>query len=231
MEQKNNKITMEQHWQDMYDSYKKGGNNNWIFRDRAVKGLAKNTIIKWNIPPYLHDDLRQVVLIAVDKSLNTYDSTKCDKVLPYVLNGVRQQVYAFLNAEIYSGTLSTSHTKNTDRFISTLPQVCDKFVDPLEKKEHLKDEESKIKAFENWLKMVISDPIDWEIYCYQKGIFCHTKLNNEETAEKLHIDIEKIKKIKVNIASKINQRLNSKGLVKNLGDLGYYILKDYKKWK
>ena len=222
MEQENNKITMAQHWQDMYDSYKKGDNNNWIFRDRAVMGLAKNSIIKWNIPPHLHDDLRQVVLIAVDKSFSTYDSTKCDKVLPYVLNGVRQQVYAFLNTEIYLGTLSTSHTKNTDRFISTLPQICDKFVDPLEEKEHLKDEEAKIKAFENWLKMVISDPIDWEIYCYQKGIFDHEKLNNEETAEKLHIDVEKVKKIKVCISSKINQRLNTKNVVKNLGPLGYY---------
>ena len=231
MEQENNKITMTQHWQDMYNAYKNGGNNNWLFRDRAVKGLAKNTIIKWNIPPYLHDDLRQVVLIAVDKSFSTYDSTKCDKVLPYVLNGVRQQVYAFLNTEMYSGTFSTTHTKNSDMFTSTLPQICDKFVDPLEKKEYLKDGEAKIKTFENWLRGVISDPIGWEIYCHQKGIFDHEKLNNEETAEKLHIDVEKIKKVKVLIASKICQRLNTKSLVKNLGDLGYYILKEYKKWK
>ena len=76
MKQENDKITMAQHWQDMYDSYKKGGNNNWIFRDRAVTGLAQNSIIKWNIPSYLHDDLHQVVLLAVDKSFNTYDSTK-----------------------------------------------------------------------------------------------------------------------------------------------------------
>ena len=106
-----------------------------------------------------------------------------------------------------------------------LPQICDKFVDPLEKKEYLKDEEAKIKAFENWLRGVISDPLDWEIYCHQKGIFDHEKLNNEETAEKLHIGVEKIKKIKVNIASKVNQRLNTKNVVKNLGPLGYYILK------
>lgn len=214
---------MAQHWQDMYDSYKKGGNNNWIFQDRAVIGLAKNAIIKWSIPPYLHDDLRQVVLIAVDKSFSTYDSTKCDKVLPYVLNGVRQQVYAFLNAEMYSGTFASTHTKNSDRFISTLPQICDKFVDPLEKKEHLKDEEAKIKAFENWLREVISDPVDWAVYCHKKGIFDHEKLNNEETAEKLHIPVEKVKKIKVNIASKICQRLGTKSLVKKLGPLGYYI--------
>ena len=223
MKQENDKITMAQHWQDMYDSYKKGGNNNWIFQDRAVIGLAKNAIIKWSIPPYLHDDLRQVVLIAVDKSFSTYDSTKCDKVLPYVLNGVRQQVYAFLNAEMYSGTFASTHTKNSDRFISTLPQICDKFVDPLEKKEHLKDEEAKIKAFENWLREVISDPVDWAVYCHKKGIFDHEKLNNEETAEKLHIPVEKVKKIKVNIASKICQRLGTKSLVKKLGPLGYYI--------
>ena len=72
--------------------------------------------------------------------------------------------------------------------------------------------------------MVISDPVDWEIYCYQKGIFDHEKLTNEETAEKLHIDIERVKKIKACISSKINQRLNTKK-VKNLGPLGYYILK------
>ena len=231
MKQENSRITMAQHWQDMYNAYKNGGNNNWIFRDRAVTGLAQNSIIKWNIPPYLHDDLHQVVLIAVDKSFSTYDSTKCDKVLPYVLNGVSQQVYAFLNTEMYSGTFSTTHTKNSDIFTSTLPQICDKFVDPLEKKEYLKDGEAKIKAFENWLRGVISDPIDWEIYCYQKGIFDHEKLNNEETAEKLHIGVEKIKKVKVLIASKISQRLNTKSLVKNLGDLGYYILKDHTKWK
>ena len=231
MEQKNNKTTMVQHWQDMYNTYEKGGNNNWLFRDRAVIGLAKNSIIKWNIPTYLRDDLHQVVLLAVDKSFNTYDPTKCDKVLPYVLNGVRQQVYAFLNTEMYSGTFATSHTKNSERFITTLPQVGDKFVDPLEKKEYLKDEEAKINAFENWLREVISDPIGWEIYCHQKGIFDHERLNNEETAEKLHISIDRIKKIKVNIASKINQRINTKNLVKNLGPLGYYILKEHKKWK
>lgn len=223
MKQENNKITMAQHWQDMYDSYKKGGNNNWIFRDRAVMGLAKNAIIKWNIPSHLRDDLHQVVLLAVDRSFNTYDPTKCDKVLPYVLNGVRQQIYSFLNAEMYSGTFGSTHIQNSDRFISTLPQIGDKFVDPLVKKEYLKDEEAKINALENWLREVISDPIDWEIYCHQKGIFDHEKLNNEETAEKLHIDIEKIKKVKVNIASKINQRLNTKNVVKNLGPLGYYI--------
>ena len=224
MEQRNSRNTMTQHWQDMYNAYEKGGNNNWLFRDRAVTGLTKNSIIKWNIPTHLRDDLHQMILLAVDKSFNTYDSTKCDTVLPYVLNGVRQQVYAFLNTEMYSGTFSSTHTKNTDRFISTLPQVGDKFVDPLEEKEHLKDEEARIKAFENWLREVISDPVDWEIYCHQKGIFDHEKLNNEETADLLHIDIEKIKKIKVNIASKINQRLNTKK-VKNLGPLGYYNIK------
>lgn len=227
MEQRNSRNTMTQHWQDMYNAYEKGGNNNWLFRDRAVTGLTKNSIIKWNIPTYLRDDLHQVVLLAVDKSFNTYDSTKCDTVLPYVLNGVRQQVYSFLNTEMYSGTFSSTHTKNTDRFISTLPQVGDKFVDPLEEKEHLKDEEAKIKAFEYWLREVISDPVDWEIYCHQKGIFNHEKLNNEETADLLHISIDRIKKIKVNIASKINQRLSlkHKNLVKNLGPLAYYILK------
>lgn len=219
MEQENNKITMAQHWQDMYDSYKKGGNNNWIFRDRAVIGLAKNSIIKWNIPTYLRDDLHQVVLLAVDKSFNTYDSTKCDTVLPYVLNGIRQQIYSFLNTELYSGTFSSTHTKNTDRFISTIPQIEDKFVDPLIESEHLKEEEAKIKALENWLKEVISDPVDYEIYCFQKGVFNHEKLNNKETADLLHIDVEKIKKIKVNIASKINQRLNTKK-VKNLRSSG-----------
>ena len=225
MEQRNSRNTMTQHWQDMYNAYEKGGNNNWLFRDRAVTGLTKNSIIKWNIPTHLRDDLHQVVLLAVDKSFNTYDSTKCDTVLPYVLNGVRQQVYSFLNTEMYSGTFSTNHTKNTDRFISTIPQVGDKFVDPLEEKEHLKYEEAKIKAFENWLREVISDPVDWEVYCHQKGIFDHERLNNEETADLLHIDIERIKKIKINIASKINQRLHTKNLVKNLGPLGYYILK------
>ena len=229
MKQENNKITMAQHWQDMYNAYEKGGNNNWLFRDRAVTGLAKNSIIKWNIPTYLRDDLHQVVLLAVDKSFSTYDSSKCDKVLPYVLNGVRQQVYSFLNAEMYSGTFGSTHTKNSERFITTLPQIGGKFVDPLEEKEYLKDEEAKMKAFENWLKMVISDPIDWEVYCHQKGIFDHEKLNNEETADLLHIDIERVKKIKVNIASKVNQRLNAKNVVKNLGPLGYYILKEYKK--
>ena len=225
MEQRNSRNTMTQHWQDMYNAYEKGGNNNWLFRDRAVMGLTKNTIIKWNIPTYLRDDLHQVVLLAVDKSFNTYDSTKCDTVLPYVLNGVKRQIYSFLNTEMYSGTFSSTHTKNTDRFISTLPQVGDKFVDPLEEKEHLKDEEAKIKAFENWLRGVISDPVDWEIYCHQKGIFDHEKLGNKETAEKLHLSFDRIKKVKVNIASKINQRLNTKNLVKNLGPLGYYILK------
>ena len=231
MEQKNNKTTMVQHWQDMYNAYEKGGNNNWLFRDHAVTGLTKNTILKWNVPTYLRDDLHQMVLLAVDKALNTYDSTKCDKVLPYVLNGVRQQVYSFLNAEMYSGSFGSTHTKNSERFITTLPQIGDKFVDPLEEKEHLKDEEAKIKAFENWLREVISDPVDFSIYCHQKGIFTHEKLNNEETAEKLHISVDRIKKIKVNIASKINQRLNTKNLVKNLGPFGYYILKEYKKWK
>ena len=225
MKQENNKITMVQHWQDMYNAYEKGGNNNWLFRDHAVTGLAKNSILKWNIPTYLRDDLHQVVLLAVDKSFSTYDSSKCDKVLPYVLNGVRQQVYSFLNAEMYSGTFGSTHTKNSERFITTLPQVGCKFVDPLEEKEHLKDEEAKIKAFENWLRGVISDPVDWEIYCHQKGIFNHEMLNNEETAEKLHISIDRIKKIKACIASKICQRLNTKNLVKNLGPLGYYILK------
>ena len=225
MEQENSKITMAQHWQDMYNTYEKGGNNNWLFRDRAVTGLTKNSIIKWNIPSHLRDDLHQVVLLAVDKSFNTYDSTKCDTVLSYVLNGVRQQVYSFLNAEMYSGTFGSTHTKNSERFITTIPQVGCKFVDPLEEKEHLKDEEAKIKAFENWLKMVISDPVDWEVYCLQKGIFDHEKLNNDETAEKLHISVDRIKKIKANIASKVNQRLNTKNLVKNLGPLGYYILK------
>ena len=225
MKQENSRNTMTQHWQDMYNTYEKGGNNNWLFRDRAVTGLAKNSIIKWNIPSYLRDDLHQMILLAVDKSFSTYDSTKCDKVLPYVLNGIHQQVYSFLNAEMYSGTFGSTHTKNSDRFISTLPQIGDKFVDPLEKKEYLKDEEAKIKAFENWLRCVISDPVDWEIYCHQKNIFDHEKLNNDEISEKLHIDIEKVKKIKVCIASKINQRLNTKNLVKNLGPLGYYILK------
>ena len=126
---------------------------------------------------------------------------------------------------MYSGTFGSTHTKNSDRFISTLPQVGDKFVDPLVEKEHLKDEEAKIKAFENWLRSVISDPVDWSIYCHQKNIFDHEKLNNEEIAEKLHISVEKVKKIKTNIASKINQRLNTKNAVKNLGPLGYYILK------
>ena len=230
MKQENDKITMAQHWQDMYDSYKKGGNNNWIFRDRAVTGLAKNSIIKWNIPPHLHDDLYQVILLAVDKSFRTYDPTKCDKVLPYVLTGVSQQVYSFLNTELYSGTFHTTHTKNSDRFTSTFPQVGDKFVDPLEEKEHLKDEEAKIKALENWLREVIHNQVDWEIYCHQKGIFDHEKLNNEETAERLHIDVDRVKKVKVNIASKINQRLNTKKF-KNRDSLGYYILKEYKKWK
>ena len=225
MEQKNNKTTMVQHWQDMYNAYEKGGNNNWLFRDPAVTGLAKNSILKWNIPTYLRDDLHQVVRLAVDKAFSTYDSTKCDLVLPYLLNGVRQQIYSFLNSEMYSGTFGSSHTKNSERFISTLPQVGDRFVDPLEEKEHLKDEEAKITAFEHWLKGVISDPVDWEIYCHQKGIFDHEKLNNEETAEKLHIDIEKVKKIKACISSKMNQKLNTKNLVKNLGPLGYYILK------
>ena len=225
MEQRNSRNTMTQHWQDMYNAYEKGGNNNWLFRDRAVAGLTKNSIIKWNIPSHLRDDLHQVVLLAVDKSFNTYDPTKCDTLLPYVLNGVRQQVYAFLNAEMYSGTFSSTHTKNTDRFISTLPQVGDKFVDPLVEKEHLKDEEAKIKALENWLKEVISDPVDWEVYCLQKGVFSHEKLNNDETAEKLHISVDRIKKIKANIASKVNQRLNTKNLVKNLDPLDYYILK------
>ena len=222
MKQENDKITMAQHWQDMYNAYEKGGNNNWLFRDRAVIGLAKNAIIKWSIPPHLRDDLQQMVLLAVDKSFDTYDPTKCDKVLPYTLNGIRQQVYSFLNAEMYSGTFGSTHTKNSERFIATLPQVGDKFVDPLEKKEHLKDEEVKIKAFENWLREVISDPVDWEIYCHQKGIFDHEKLSNEKIAEKLHIDVEKIKKVKVCISSKINQKLNSKNVVKNLGPLGYY---------
>ena len=222
MKQENDKITMAQHWQDMYDSYKKGGNNNWIFRDRAVTGLAQNSIIKWNIPSHLRDDLHQVVLLAVDRSFNTYDPTKCDKVLPYVLNGVRQQVYSFLNTEMYSGTFGSTHTKNSDRFITTLPQVGDKFVDPLEEKEHLKDEEAKIKALENWLREVIHNQVDWEIYCHQKGIFDHEKLNNEETAERLHIDVDRVKKVKVNIASKINQRLNTKKF-KNRDSLGYYI--------
>lgn len=231
MEQKNNKTTMTQHWQDMYNTYEKGGNNNWLFRDRAVTGLAKNSIIKWNIPPHLHDDLHQVVLLAVDKAFNTYEPTKCDKILPYVLTGVSQQVYSFLNTEMYSGTFHSTHTKNSDRFSSTMPQVCDEFIDPLEEKEHSKDMEAKIKAFENWLRSVITNPIDWEIYCHQKGIFNHEKLNNEETAEKLHIDVEEIKKVKVLIASKICQRLSAKSVVKNLGPLGYYILKEYKKWK
>ena len=230
MEQGNSKITMAQHWQDMYNAYEKGGNNNWLFRDRAVMGLTKNSIIKWNIPTHLRDDLHQMILLAVDKSFNTYDSTKCDKVLPYVLNGVRQQVYAFLNTEMYSGTFSSTHTKNSERFITTLPQICDRFVDPLEEKEYLNEEGAKIKEFENWLRGVISDPVDWEIYCHQKGIFTHEKLSNEETAEKLHIDIERVKKIKANISSKINQRLNTKK-VKNQRSSGYYILKEYKKWK
>ena len=231
MEQKNNKITITQHWQDMYGTYKKGKNNNWLFHDRAVTGLAKNSIIKWNIPPYLHDDLYQVVLLAVDKSFHTYDPTKCDKILPYVLMGVSQQVYSFLNTEMYSGTFHTTHTKNSSRFTSTLPQAGEEFIDPLEEKENSKEEEAKIKAFESWLRDIIPDPIDWEIYCHQKGIFNHEKLSNKETAEKLHIDIERVKKVKVLIASKICQRLGAKSLVKNLGALGYYILKEYKKWK
>ena len=225
MEQKNNKTTMVQHWQDMYNAYEKGGNNNWLFRDRAVTGLTKNTILKWNVPTYLRDDLHQMILLAVDKSFNTYDPTKCDILLPYVLNGVRQQVYSFLNTEMYSGTFGSTHTKNSERFITTLPQVCGKFVDPLEEEERLKDEEVKMKAFENWLREVISDPVDFSIYCHQKGVFNHEKLNNEETAEKLHIDIEKVKKVKACISSKICQRLNTKNLVKNLGPLGYYYIK------
>ena len=91
----------------------------------------------------------------------------------------------------------------------------------MEEKEYLKDTEAKIKALESWLKMVISDPVDWEIYCHQKGIFGREKLNNEETAEKLNIGVEKVKKIKACIASKICQRLNTKKF-KNQGDLGYY---------
>ena len=224
MKQRNSRNTMAQHWQDMYNAYEKGHNNDWLFRDQAVTGLAKNSITKWNVPTYLRDDLHQVVLLAVDKAFSTYDSTLCDTVLPYVLNGVRQQIYSFLNTELYSGTFSSTHKKNSERFISTLPQVGDKFVDPLEEKERLKDEEARIKALENWLRETISDPVDWAVYCHQKGIFDHERLNNEETAEKLNIDIERVKKIKACISSKINQRLNTKKF-KNLDPQDYYNIK------
>lgn len=225
------KADITQHWQEMYDTYKQTGNISIVLRDKVIKGLISNTINKWNIPYSLQDDIRQEILLAITKAFETYDSVKCDKVLPYVLNGVRFIVYTFLNKEIYKRTWGGEYDRFREITLPSIPEQMEGWYDPMGEQEANDEYTNKIKAFENWLRTIIPDPVEWEVYCYQWGIFNHDKLKNKEICDRLNLPVEKVNKIKLRIIMKIGQQKLTKSFVKKLGPLGYYILKEYKKWK
>lgn len=225
------KKDITQHWQEMYDAYKKTGNISIVLKDKVITGLISNTINKWNIPSTLHDDLKQEICLAISRAFETYDGVKCDKVLPYVLNGIKFIVYTFLNKEIYNRTWDRGFDRFKEITLPSIPEQLEGWYDPIEEQEDNEEYTNKINAFENWLRTIIPDPVEWEVYCHQWGIFNHDKLKNKEICEKLGLSDEKVNKIKLRIIMKIRQQKLTKSFVKKLGPLGYYILKEYKKWK
>ncbi len=228
-------INLSQHWQQLYNDYIESGNISPVLNNMVVKGMISRAIQKWNIPPEMQDDLGQEIHLAIDTAFRTYEPSKCDKVLPYVIRWVNIGIYKFLNEELYNGTFGWKYDRLYDKFTSIIPDKEGSFTDPLEEQEADNYTKARDTEFENWLRRIIPDPLEWEIYCHQWGIFGHEKLKNDEICSRLNIDLKRMKQIKVNICSRLTQHVNvmrrSKKVFNKLGGLGYYIRKEYEQWR
>ena len=227
-------INFTQHWQQLYNKYLTTTDITPVLRSSATNGLLRNSIQKYNIPSELQDDFRQEVYITITQAFRTYDSTQCDKILPYILNRITITTYQFLNNELYSGTFGTKYNRTYETKTSIIPDNTDSFIDPLETEEEIAYNKAMIKAFEKWIRSYLSDPLELSIYCQQWGIFGYEKLNNEESSKSLNIDIDTLKKAKQKIASRMHQFFstarNSEKVFKKFGNLAYYLNKEYKNW-
>lgn len=224
-------INFTQHWQQLYNKYLTTTDITPVLNDPATKGLIWNSIQKYNIPYELQDDFRQEVYITILQAFNTYDPTKCDKLLPFILHKITIATYNFLNFELYNGTFGTTYTHTYETIVSNIPDTISAFIDPLEEQEDESYTKARGTAFETWLRNYISDPLEWKIYCHQWGIFGYEKLNNEEISNRLDVDVNTIKKIKLKIKCRMSQffmfAFKSKKVFDKFGDLGWYLKKEY----
>ena len=227
-------INFTQHWQQLYNKYLTTTDITPVLNDPATNGLLRNSIQKYNIPSELQDDFRQEVYITILQAFNTYDPTKCDKLLPFILHKITIATYQFLNFELYNGTFGTTYIRKYENTTPDIPDIISAFIDPLEEQEDESYTKARGTAFETWLRNYISDPLEWNVYCHQWGIFGYEKLTNEESSKRLNIDIEVVKKTKQKVASRMYQFLsttrNSEKVFDKFGDLSYFLKKEYKNW-
>lgn len=228
------KPNFTQYWKQLYNEYLHTNDITPILRDSATTGLIWNAIKKYAIPYELQDDFRQEIYITITQAFRTYDPTRCDKILPYVLSKITIATYQFLNNELYSGTFGTKYNRTYATSTSIIPEGNGSFIDPLEEQEESAYNKAKAEAFEKWIRSYLSDPLELSIYCQQWGIFGHKKLTNEESSKSLGIDIESVKKTKQRIACRMYQFFltarKSEKVFKKFGDLSYYLEKEYKNW-
>ena len=224
-------INFTQHWQQLYNKYLTTTDITPVLNDPATNGLLRNSIQKYNIPPELQNDFRQEVYITILQAFNTYDPAKCDKLLPFILHKITIATYNFLNFELYNGTFGTTYIRKYETTVSDIPDTISAFIDPLEEQEDESYAKARGTAFETWLRNYISDPLEWNVYCHQWGIFGYEKLNNDEISNRLDVDVNTIKKIKLKIACRMAQffmhAFKSKKVFDKFGDLGWYLKKEY----
>ena len=224
-------INFTQHWQQLYNEYLHTNDITPVLNDPATKGLIWNAIQKYTIPSELQDDLRQEIYITITQAFRTYDPAQCDKILPYILNRITITTYQFLNFELYNGTFGTTYIRKYENTTPDIPDTISAFIDPLEEQEDESYTKARGTAFETWLRNYISDPLEWNVYCHQWGIFGYEKLTNEESSKRLNIDIEVVKKTKQKVASRMHQFLstarNSEKVFDKFGDFGWYLKKEY----
>ena len=224
-------INFTQHWQQLYNGYLTTTDITPVLNAPATKGLIWNAIQKYNIPSELQDDFRQEIYITILQAFNTYDPTKCDKFLPFILRKTAITTYQFLNNELYSGTFGTKYNRTYETKTSIIPDGNESFTDPLEEQEDESYTKARGTAFEKWVKSYLSDPLELSIYCHQWGIFGYEKLTNEEISNRLGVDVDTIKKIKLKIVCRMAQffmhAFKSKKVFDKFGDLGWYLKKEY----
>lgn len=212
-------------WQQIYNQYKQGDYNGIFNDNNTVTGLIVNSCMQYGIPMSLQPDFKQHIRIAIWTALTKYDPTKNDKLLPYVIRGIQIAAMDFLNKEIYGGTIQSKNQTNIYASTSSLSAAesieGDINNDTIFIREDNERKNNTLNTFKNWLKGLMSD-VEWEIYCYQWGVWGHEKLKADKIAERLNMPVTDVKRIKVNISVRMwgrMQRIKSGSIPKELLNL------------
>lgn len=187
-----NKQTAKQ-YQEMWTKYSQNKSYiNDILQHKLVIGLINNSIYKYKIPEYYKDDYKQHILLAIVKSFETYNESSCDKILPYICNGIYKTSMMFLTNIIGRDSKYLSIEENI---------TTDSEVNQYEYDTSIDD---TINEFQRWLQYKLPT-LEYLIYCHQWGLFGFEKLSTDKLAEKFNLERTKVVRIKARILMKVNK--------------------------